>query len=238
MPEDRDDRSLLAITYASIEKLPDYPSIEQSTATLIEMLKDTVDLIAEFTAQGPAGIGRFDSLVLAALIRSQSTVVGFLAMIEQRNKLCAQSMIRFQLDSAMRLIGCLIAAEPEELIEHILNGGKPSKFKDLSGQPLNDFRLHTRLSSEYPEASRIYEQTSGYVHLSVRHIAGIWAAEASRPDRLVFTSPDALPHWDEIQIRATMVGFVWATSCLLDLAFKWQKGQQNASETEARPENT
>jgi hypothetical protein len=215
MPEDRDDRSLLKIAYDGLDKLPDYPSIERSTDTLKEMLDDTADLIADMTAKGPAAIGRFDGLVLAALIRSQSTIVGFLAMIEQRNKLCAQPMIRFQLDSAMRLIACLIAKEPEELVQHILNGGKPSKFKDIDGVPLNDYRLHTRLSQEYPEASRVYEDTSGYVHLSRRHIADIWDANESRPGRLVFTRPDALPLWDELQVRATMVRFVWATSCIL-----------------------
>ena len=57
---------------------------------------------------------------------------------------------------------------PQELVQHILNGGKPSKFKDIDGVPLNDYRLHTRLSQEYPEASRVYEDTSGYVHLSRR----------------------------------------------------------------------
>ena len=206
MPEDRDDRSLLEIAYEGLDKLPDYPSIERSSDTLIEMLDDTADLIADMTANGPAAIGLYEGLVLAALIRSQSTIVGFLAMIEQRNKQCAQPMIRFQLDSAMRLIACLIAKEPEELIRHILDGGKPSKFKDIDGVPLNDYRLHTRLSDEYPEASRVYEDTSGYVHLSQHHLAGIWDANESRPGRLVFTRPDALPHWDELQVRRRWCG--------------------------------
>ena len=237
MPEDRDDRSLLEIAYEGLDKLPDYPSIERSSDTLMEMLDDTADLIADMTANGPAAIGLYEGLVLAALIRSQSTIVGFLAMIEQRNKQCAQPMIRFQLDSAMRLIACLIAKEPEELIRHILDGGKPSKFKDIDGVPLNDYRLHTRLSDEYPEASRVYEDTSGYVHLSQHHLAGIWDANESRPGRLVFTRPDALPHWDELQVRTTMVRFVWATSCVLDLGFKWHNCQQNLPETGESPEN-
>src|SRR4051812_26107294 len=104
MPEDRDNRSILQIAYEGLDKLPDYPSIEQSTDVLLEMLDDTANLISEITANGPASIGGYDSLVLAALVRCKSTIVGFLAMIEQRNKLCAEPMIRFQLDSAMRLI--------------------------------------------------------------------------------------------------------------------------------------
>jgi len=177
MPEDRDDRSLLEIAYEGLDKLPDYPSIERSIDTLLQMLDDTADLIADMTAKGPPAISRYDALVLAALIRSQSTSMGFLAMIEQRNKQCAEPMIRFQLDSAMRLIACLIAKEPEELIRHILDGGKPSRFKDNDGVPLNDHRLHTRLSDEYPEASWVYEDTSGYVHLSQYHLAGILGRE-------------------------------------------------------------
>jgi len=177
MPEDRDDRSLLEIAYEGLDKLPDYPSIDQSIDTLLQMLDDTADLIADMTAKGPPAISRYDALVLAALIRSQSTSMGFLAMIEQRNKQCAEPMIRFQLDSAMRLIACLIAKEPEELIRHILDGGKPSRFKDNDGVPLNDHRLHTRLSDEYPEASWVYEDTSGYVHLSQYHLAGILGRE-------------------------------------------------------------
>ena len=119
-------------------------------------------------------------------------------------------MIRLQLDSAMRLFACLIAAEPEKLILHILDGGKPSKFKDIDGVPLSDHRLHTKLSEHYPEVSHKYKDSSGFVHLSTRHIADIWDASASKPGKLVFTKPDALPHWDELQVRATMVAFVWA----------------------------
>jgi hypothetical protein len=44
--EDRDDRSLLEIGYADIGKQPDHPSIEQSTAALIEMLDDRAELIS------------------------------------------------------------------------------------------------------------------------------------------------------------------------------------------------
>jgi len=62
MPEDRDDRSLLEIAYEGLDKLPDYPSIERSSDTLMEMLDDTADLIADMTANGPAAIGLYESL--------------------------------------------------------------------------------------------------------------------------------------------------------------------------------
>ena len=86
MDAKHDDRNFIEIAYAGIAKLPDYPSIEQSTKSLMEMLDDAADLVADMTANGPAAIGAYDGLILAALVRSQSTIVGFLSMIEQRNK--------------------------------------------------------------------------------------------------------------------------------------------------------
>jgi hypothetical protein len=237
MQQDTDELNLLERTYASVGKLPDYPSIEESTATLAELLDDTASLFTEMTAQGPAAIRGFDGLVLAALVRSRSLTTGFLAMIDQRNKLCAQPMIRFQLDSAMRLVACVLAEEPEKLVQHMLEGGRPARFKDVNGEPLTDHRLHTALSQTYPEASRVYEDSSGFVHLSARHIAGIWDATQSRPGKPVFTEPDALPFWDELQVRATMTAFVWATSCVLDLCFKWHQGQSETTAIEPRSGN-
>lgn len=94
MRQDSNDRNLIEIAYADLDKLPEYPSIEQSTDAVKKMLEDTADLIAGVTVKGPASIGAYDGLVLAALVRSQSTIVGFLAMIAQRNKLRAQPMRR------------------------------------------------------------------------------------------------------------------------------------------------
>jgi hypothetical protein len=75
MQQDTDEFYLPERTYASIGKLPDYPSIDECTATLTEMLDDTASLFTEMTAHGPATIRGFDGLVLAALVRSKSLTV-------------------------------------------------------------------------------------------------------------------------------------------------------------------
>ena len=50
MQTDTDDWSLLERAYASIGKLPHYPSIDRSAATLTEMHDDTASSISEVTA--------------------------------------------------------------------------------------------------------------------------------------------------------------------------------------------
>jgi hypothetical protein len=219
MSTNPDEMNLIERAYAKIDKMPEYPTVAESTEQLWEMMEDHVELLEELTASKVEESPVLDAVVIAALLRSHATVLGFLSMIEERNKYCAVAMTRFQLDSTMRLFACTLAEDPLQFVGHILGGGMPGKYKTKDGRFMTDKLLHTELSNAYPGTSDAYEDTSGFVHLSNRHLAGVFDARKSKPGRLVFSDPTSLVYWDEPQVQAAMVRFIWATSCLLDLCF-------------------
>lgn len=218
MPEP-DRRNLIELAYASIDRMPEYPTVAESAERLGEMLNDHIEILDALTARRVEDARAIDLVIIAALLRSQATVVGFLDMVERRNKLAALPMIRFQLDSSMRLFACALATELVDFVKHVLDGGLPSKYQTHDGRRMTDHLLHTELSALYPGMTEAYEETSGFVHLSKSHLAQVFDHRKSTLGSFVFSDPTSLVHWDELQVKAAMVRFCWATSCLLHLCY-------------------
>ena len=225
-----DEMNFIELAYASIDKIPEqHPTVAAPTVRLWEIIEDHVELLEELTASKVEESRVLDAVVIATLLRSHATVMAFLAMIEQRNKYCAVAMTRFQLDSTMRLFACTLAEDHVHFVSHILDGGMPDKFKTKARQAhdrqapacgtlchlLGDerrLRRHERIRPSLKSAS-----------------AGVFDSRKSKPGKLVFSEPTSLVYWDEPQMQATMVRFIWATSCLLHLCFSLHEGKNRPS---------
>ena len=55
--------------------------------------------------------------------------------------------------------------------EHVHAGGHVRKLKSSAGLALTDRTLVDDLTTQYPWVARVYEATSGSIHLSSRHIS-------------------------------------------------------------------
>jgi hypothetical protein len=111
-----------------------------------------------------------DFLAVAALNRSEALFSGFCQMIEAKNLLCAAPFIRLQLDNCLRFYAAFIVSDPHEFAHEILNGKSARQLTDKEGKRMTDAYLVEKLSTECPWVKDVYRETSGFIHLSDKHI--------------------------------------------------------------------
>ena len=162
-----------------------------------------------------------DFLVVAVLNRSLALTRGFCDLIESRNFLAAAPLIRLQLDSCLRFWAALSVPNPNDVADEILKGTPVSHLKDRDGKKMNDGYLKKRLAEKYPWVSEVYEHTSGFIHLSEKHIFNALRVE-NREERTVLLKvgeEDAfVPEWAYLQ---AIRGFKEITLLLLGLVRAW-----------------
>ncbi len=91
---------------------------------------------------------------------------GFVSMLQSRNLTCAGVLLRMQMDNCMRTYAAFIAEDSDAVVDCIITGGKVSNHKDKSGNKMLDGYLKDELSKQDPVFAQVYDQASGYVHLS------------------------------------------------------------------------
>jgi hypothetical protein len=143
--------------------------------TLVDMLSSLGKLEAEIRSKFKALFEQnkdmylADFYVMGALRRMMALTKGFRRMIEDRNFLCAAPLVRMQLDNALRVFALSLVMDREALAKQLLDGEPLSKLKDAAGQKLRDGYLVDKLSEHYDWVKPLYQETSGFVHLSERH---------------------------------------------------------------------
>jgi hypothetical protein len=111
-----------------------------------------------------------DLVSSAVLHRSMSLIAGFCAMIEAHNFICAAPLLRLQIDNLLRFYAALIVSDPHEFAIEVFRGKQIRDLLDAQGKKMTDHYLVTLLSKEYDWIARVYKHTSGYIHLSSKHI--------------------------------------------------------------------
>lgn len=176
-----------------------------------------------FEAHGGALYG-VDLLAAGALNRSKAHIAGFRQLIDSRNLVCAGALLRLQLDTALRFYAAFLVEQPHEFALAVLDGKRVRDFRDRDGKKMTDRHLAEKLGQEFDWVPRVYERTSGYVHMSATHVlSAMMATEgASDSERLITIKIGAedkpLPAW--IYIEA-VDGFTAATNVLLQHVHGW-----------------
>ncbi len=111
-----------------------------------------------------------DLLAISVLNRSLCLLTGFCDLIERKNFIAAAPLLRLQLDNLLRFQGAWLAKNPHTFSEEVLKGTHIRKLKDKDGNLMTDSYLIDKIAEEYPVMKSVYEHTSGYVHLSDKHI--------------------------------------------------------------------
>lgn len=94
----------------------------------------------------------------------------FRQLVEDRNHLVLFAIIRMQLDTALRLYALYWVEKPEEFARQVYMGGQVNRLKAADGQQMSDKYLKDKLSHRYPWIDDVYQNTSGAIHFSNRHI--------------------------------------------------------------------
>jgi hypothetical protein len=129
--------------------------------------RELLDLYQQHS-RGPVGYQHFYLFGIAR--RALALSVAFRKMITDRNSLVASSIIRMQLDTVLRLYALFWVADPEDFAARVFKGTPINKLKAQDGQPLTDKYLRDRLAERKKWIPTAYEETSGYIHFSHRHI--------------------------------------------------------------------
>ena len=147
--------------------------MEQVDAAIIK-LRTLEGQHAEFGAEllraDDGALFPMDILAVAVLNRSVCLLVGFCDLVDKRNFVSAAPLLRLQLDNLLRFHGAWLVGKPHDFATDVLRGTAVRHLEDQSGKQMTDRYLLEKIAIEHPTLKNVYEHTSGYVHLSEKHI--------------------------------------------------------------------
>jgi hypothetical protein len=229
-----------------IDDLPTGPDVQPQDSTqqplpeavhdMVEFLRAGKDfhyeLLKKILQADERNMFHVDLVVIAAMHRSMSLIDGFTLLVEQRNALSAVPLVRMQIDNVIRLYACWLVKEPSIVAEALLADKPLHKIKSRSGQPLTDKLLYEAAAEHYPWIPEVYRQTSGFVHLSGRHIfAPIKSVD--REKRTFTASIGGGCDWTEEEMCESVNAFIEATKALLHLCDSWLQTKEQGRMTPA-----
>ncbi|MCO8312549.1 hypothetical protein [Pseudomonas mandelii] len=141
---------------------------------LLQALERDSDALLKFGMQvvGPSGSPMFplDWMVFAAIKRGLSTASAVTAMVRAWNMVCARSLLRMHIDTALRFSAAWLVSEPHAFATRVFEGARIDKLTDRNGKRLTDAYLVEMHKNEHPWLPDVYANLSGYVHFSGSHI--------------------------------------------------------------------
>jgi hypothetical protein len=180
-------------------------SLEESLEELKALDQAHLDLGRQmFEAFGGAMYG-MDLLAAGALNRSKAHMAGFRQLVEAKNLICAGALLRLQLDTALRFYAAFLVDKPHDFALAVLDGKRVRDLRDQDGNKMTDAYLVQKLGVEFSWVPRVYERTSGYVHLSATHLLSAMGPTEGiqEPDRSITIKIAAedkpLPSWIYIE---------------------------------------
>jgi len=185
--------------------------------SLLEKIDDEKDrhlsLGKAVLAADGAKLFPLDLLAVAALNRSLSNSSAFTQLLRAENYLAAASLVRLQLDTFLRFFASYRVSDPHEFATSVFAGTEVRKLKDRSGSFMTDRHLVESVASEFPWAPSVYKATSGFIHLSDKHIYSTFksASDDGTFSMLIGSDPARFPSdlWMEMA-----EGFIAATDAL------------------------
>lgn len=185
-----------------------------------------------------------DLLTVAVLDRSMSLHRALYDLLSSQNYPCAAALVRYQLDSCMRYYAFCYLLKPDESILSMLDGARLDRAKDREGNRLTDKYLLTRLLENYPQIRdrviRVYDSTSGFIHLSRTHMHLAAGLDSLGPPLEIAGAPILLrvsgryERMPESLPCEVLDGFRAITDILFDLIDAWTTSRQYSGESVTR----
>lgn len=107
-----------------------------------------------------------DFYFIASADRCINLIDGMIEMLKTRNLTCVGVLLRMQMDNCMRTYAAFIAENKNEVVDCIISGERINKKKDFKGHRMTDGYLKSEITKIEPKFASVYENASGYVHLS------------------------------------------------------------------------
>lgn len=168
-----------------------------------------------------------DFLANAVLKRSLSLIHGYCTLMEAKNFTCSTALLRLQLDNCLRFHAAWLVDNPHEFASKVLKGVPIKKQKDRKGKPMTDRYLVESLSAQYPWVKRVYEETSGFIHLSEKHIFMTFTDIDKESREIAFTISNIDDHVAESFYYESACAFCSVIEVLFEYLYGWLKTKSN-----------
>jgi len=132
-------------------------------SSLVKLRSEGVDI-----AKGIVGetLMKEDLFYCASLDRCLSLIDGIILLLRERNLTCAGAILRLQMDNCMRTYAAFIAEDREKVVNCLIYGTPIKNERDINGNKMNDGYLKEVITKIDSRFARVFDQASGYVHLS------------------------------------------------------------------------
>lgn len=198
-------------------------SVENRIISLRNSYNTHLDVLHKILEADEGRMFGVDQIVTGVINRSLSLIDGFTTMVEKQNVLCANALLRLQVDSIIRFYACWLVDDPHSLLVPLLEGKPLYKIKSKDGKSLSDKYLRTEATKMYPWINSVYEKTSGFIHLSMPHIMAPFTGSdySSRSFVVSVGELGTGRPWREEEMIESVEAFTEATNCILHLAYSW-----------------
>ena len=112
-------------------------------------------------------------------------------MLQDRNLTCAGVLLRMQMDNCMRTYAAFIAEDRDAAVQCVIDGNPIKNLKDTNGKKMTDGHLKDEITKIDSVFSKVYDNASGYVHLSEK--AFYQTVEKCADNKLEFQIGQPLP---------------------------------------------
>lgn len=163
-----------------------------------------------------------DFLITATINRSMCLSKGFIELIEAKNFIAAAPLVRLQLDNCLRLFAGTLVDDPHEFALNVIKGIPVKKQKDIFNKFLTDSYLVEKINNKYPWFKNIYNNTSGYIHLSEKHFFNVVkVSKIGKKGRFNLKISDIDTFVTENDYCEAIESFLNATDVLFDFIRAW-----------------
>jgi len=121
------------------------------------------------TSEGGAAYP-LDYFISGIISRSLSLIYGFETLLRSSNFMAAAHLVRPHLDNFLRLFAAWQVSTPHDFANSVYNGEPIRKIKDRTGKPMTDAYLKELATKQYTWIADVYNETSGFIHFSDKHI--------------------------------------------------------------------
>ena len=120
-------------------KIPE--DIQRALAETDKRHKGLLNMASAMVKAYDGAIYPVDLLATGILKRTISSIQGFKLLIESQNMVCARTLLRTQIDSALRFYAVFLVRDPHDFSMRVMKGKQINHMKDSSGNLMRDAYL-------------------------------------------------------------------------------------------------
>lgn len=160
------------------------------SAEIVKRLREYRDMeLAAVTPFMNGDFTRWDLYLAATCEYCMRLIDGVIPMLESRNFICVEQLLRAQIGVCMRTFALVVCNDADEFLEVFFAGGRVDKVKDRKGKNLTDGRLKELLSEYAPTVKDDYDMASGFTHYSFEVIMSMSVRKEGCAINLNFGAP-------------------------------------------------